>query len=410
MSGADRGDREHVADVARITGQFGRVTVVDEFAADNEGFETPSLRLPGRVSRIALELPEGLTFEQWEQVGRFLGRVESSVMWLIGDWWRYGDHRYGERAAQALDSETFEFQTFMDAGWVAGKIEPSRRREVLSFSHHKEVAALEPADRDRLLDSAEAECWSRNRLRAEVKFWKENVPVARVRVSGDQEGDGWAMRLGDFQDELRDLDEGSIDLIVTDPPYGSESLDLWDDLGGLGARLLTPRGLLLAWSGSVHLLDVMNRLAENLTYGWVFALMLPGTSTRVMGRHMLQEWKPVLAYSTGAWPSGEWAGDVLRSPEREKSDHPWQQNAAPARRLIERYTPPGARVLDPMAGSGSFGLAALEAGRQFLGVESDENAYATACRRLQERANRPAARAGQSLIPDSEGEGRTPGS
>ena len=61
------------------------------------------------------------------------------------------------RAAQALDSETYSFQTFKDAGWVAGAIETSRRRDVLSWSHHKEVAALEPDEQDRFLDLAVSE-------------------------------------------------------------------------------------------------------------------------------------------------------------------------------------------------------------------------------------------------------------
>jgi putative SOS response-associated peptidase YedK len=40
----------------------------------------------------------------------------------------------------------------------------SRRREVLSWSHHREVAALPPAEQDEWLDRAEAEKWDRNDL------------------------------------------------------------------------------------------------------------------------------------------------------------------------------------------------------------------------------------------------------
>jgi len=41
-----------------------------------------------------------------------------------------------------------------DTGWVAGAIETSRRRDVLSWSHHREVAGLIPKEQDRLLDLA----------------------------------------------------------------------------------------------------------------------------------------------------------------------------------------------------------------------------------------------------------------
>jgi len=53
--------------------------------------------------------------------------------------------------------------------FVASKIEFSRRREKLSWSHHYEVAALEPAQQDELLDQAEAERLSMRQLRQAVK-------------------------------------------------------------------------------------------------------------------------------------------------------------------------------------------------------------------------------------------------
>jgi N6-adenosine-specific RNA methylase IME4 len=52
---------------------------------------------------------------------------------------------------------------------VASRVETSRRREVLSWSHHKEVAALEPAEQDAWLDRAEAEGWTRMDLRSAIK-------------------------------------------------------------------------------------------------------------------------------------------------------------------------------------------------------------------------------------------------
>ena len=82
----------------------------------------------------------------------------------MGDWWRFGEQEYGERASQALDSE-FSFQTWMNASWVAGQIETSRRREVLSWGHHAEVAALPPAQQKKLLDEAKANEWTRRERR-----------------------------------------------------------------------------------------------------------------------------------------------------------------------------------------------------------------------------------------------------
>ena len=137
------------------------------------------LELAGaKLTRTALALPDGLTFDDWVAYGQRLSRMAEGVMWWVGDWWRYGEHRYGERAAQALDSDTYSFQTFMNAGYVAGRIETSRRREVLSWSHHAEVAALDREVADELLAVAETEGWTRNELRKQVR---EHRRTERVR-------------------------------------------------------------------------------------------------------------------------------------------------------------------------------------------------------------------------------------
>lgn len=133
------------------------------------------LALPGQVSAVALVLPADLSLDLWADIGAQLGHVTRAVRWWLGDWWHYGDHHYGERAAQALDGETFAYQTFANAAWVCGKIEPSRRRETLSFAHHAEVAALEPDEQDELLADAEAENWTRPQLRAAVRQRRGNT-------------------------------------------------------------------------------------------------------------------------------------------------------------------------------------------------------------------------------------------
>jgi len=79
------------------------------------------------------------------------------------------ERAYGEKYAQALDSTDWEYQTLRDAAWVAGRVEMSRRRDNLTWSHHREVAALDPDDQDGWLDRAEAEGWSRNELRRAIK-------------------------------------------------------------------------------------------------------------------------------------------------------------------------------------------------------------------------------------------------
>jgi len=189
---------------------------------------------------------------------------------------------------------------------------------------------------------------------------------------------------GDFRERLASLPDESVDLIITDPPYPKEDLPMWSDLGALAKRLLGPRGILFAYSGQLWLPEVLNRLLDTgLHYGWTFCLDLPGSYSRVPGRNMLQAWKPILAFTPGPWPSSEWGDDKLLSPKPNKSEYEWAQNPEPMRHLIRRYAAPDALILDPFLGVGSFGFAAQQEGRRFIGVELDAKRFEAARKNLE---------------------------
>jgi len=208
--------------------------------------------------------------------------------------------------------------------------------------------------------------------------------ITLADVTADASGDGWKLLAGDFRDRLNDLPDGSIDLIVTDPPYPRDFIDLWEDLAKHAARVLKPQGVLVGLTGQIMLPEVMDRLGAHLQYGWVYCQPLPGANSRIMARHVLQSWKPWLAYSNGQWPSGQvaWHEDLLDPSARTKSQFRWEQDGNPAEYLIEVLSQPGATVLDPFAGSGTYGLTALGRGRQFIGVEADETRLSQAAERL----------------------------
>jgi N6-adenosine-specific RNA methylase IME4 len=131
----------------------------------------PRLQLPGERTRTSLGLPTGLSQDDWIACGRVLAEVEGAIQWWIGDWWAFGEHTYGDRKA-IVDREDWRgpaFQTCANAASVCIAFETSRRRELVSFSHHAEVAGLPVADADFWLDRAEREDWSRNQLRAAIK-------------------------------------------------------------------------------------------------------------------------------------------------------------------------------------------------------------------------------------------------
>lgn len=119
--------------------------------------------------RVGLALPDDLDFDTWLSLSRVLESVHSASLWWWGDYLAFGESHYGEKYAAAVDPSGYDVQTLMDAVWVAQKIEFSRRRENLTWSHHREVAALSPEEQDKWLTEAEVNHWSRRELRRRIR-------------------------------------------------------------------------------------------------------------------------------------------------------------------------------------------------------------------------------------------------
>lgn len=116
-----------------------------------------------------LDLPDDLSERDWQAIGQRIFAVERGVQWWVGAWVNYGESHYGAKYRAALEVTGREFQTLANFAWVERRFEPSRRREALSWSHHAEVAALEPEVADRILDDAERERWSVRAVRTAVQ-------------------------------------------------------------------------------------------------------------------------------------------------------------------------------------------------------------------------------------------------
>jgi len=71
------------------------------------------------------------------------------------------------------------------------------------------------------------------------------------------------------------------------------------------------------------------------------------------------------------------------------AEHPAQMPVALADRLIRLYTPVSGLVLDPFMGSGTTGIAAVNNGRRFIGIEVDPGHFDTACRRIADAYRQP---------------------
>lgn len=191
-----------------------------------------------------------------------------------------------------------------------------------------------------------------------------------------------ALIFGDFRIVGADLQDECADLVFTDPPYDEDAVQLYRDLGVFAARVLKPGGLCLAYSGHAHLPQVMNALAESLSYAWTCAIRHTGGELRFRKYNIRNGWKPVVMYykePLDLW--WDWFSDMTTGG-KEKEDHAWQQAEAEAAHYIDALCPAGGLVVDPFAGGATTLVAARDLGLRYIGFEIEQDAYNAAQVRL----------------------------
>jgi len=143
----------------------------------------------GALTAVGLDLSQGedWNYEPYEQLGNYLGIMNRSCMWWIGDWLLYGEGRYGERFAQAASATRLAEQTLANRMYVCRNVPIPMRRVGLSFSVHAEVAGLKTAKEQRYwLDRAAKAGWNRQQLRdAMAAKRKETAPPIDLGGGGD---------------------------------------------------------------------------------------------------------------------------------------------------------------------------------------------------------------------------------
>jgi len=182
-------------------------------------------------------------------------------------------------------------------------------------------------------------------------------------------------RLGDFETVFADLPDGSVDCIITDPPYPYEFIEVWSKLSRFAKRVLKPNGFCIAYSGQMYLPEVMQRMSENLDYYWTFALLHAGQSQLIYPRNVFCGWKPLLVFQNGYKKLHTQVDDTIKGSGREKGGHDWQQGEEELSGVIEKFTNIGDLILEPFAGSGTTIIAALKNKRRVIAAEIDKNTY-----------------------------------
>lgn len=132
------------------------------------------------ATHLGLTNPD-MSYDRWESLGRFFGRIGRAHLWWVGDWLIFGDDVFGHAAAQGVEATTkeryseaervtgFDHGTLLNVRSICARVARPRRRKELGFWIHSEVAALEADDQTMWLQAAIDNGWTRDKLRAAVR-------------------------------------------------------------------------------------------------------------------------------------------------------------------------------------------------------------------------------------------------
>lgn len=200
--------------------------------------------------------------------------------------------------------------------------------------------------------------------------------------------------LGDCLEVLPTLAPGSVDAVVTDPPYG-----IAYDASRSSQQGITRFSML---DGDDVPFDISPVLRFDDVFCWCRPQLTVGIPTGLGAWHV---WDKVTRNSLKvrisevefAWHKNAskptafrhlWSGAYRESEAGKKSQHPTQKPIAVMEWSISHTD--GGSVLDPYMGSGTTGVAAVRLGRKFIGVEIDPGYFEIAKRRIQDELDKVA--------------------
>ncbi|WP_405528491.1 LmbU family transcriptional regulator [Streptomyces avidinii] len=146
------------------------------------------------TTKVGLQMPAGMSFDDWEKAGRQLSGIVDSSSWWLGDWLVYGKDHYTDRYQRGIRAAGLQYQTLRNYAWVSRRFDFSRRRGALSFQHHAELASLPHDEQESWLDRAEQRKWTTKQLRSAIRAAREDEaqvrlpaePTRRLEVPGSR--------------------------------------------------------------------------------------------------------------------------------------------------------------------------------------------------------------------------------
>jgi site-specific DNA-methyltransferase (adenine-specific) len=224
--------------------------------------------------------------------------------------------------------------------------------------------------------------------------------------------------LGDCIEIMRTLPEKCVDMVLCDLPYGTTQ-NKWDavipfePLWAQYWRVLKPAGSVVLTAAQPFTSVLVASQLDRFKYMWYWK---KNRATNVLNakKMPLRDTEEVCVFGGGTYnPQGlVYAPEKSRNSKRDSENygkgttkeyireftnypkqtleievvqkclHPTQKPVALMEYLIRTYTNEGATVLDNTMGSGTTGVACMNTGRDFIGIERDEQYFKIAQERI----------------------------
>jgi len=181
------------------------------------------------------------------------------------------------------------------------------------------------------------------------------------------------VHVGDFRNHFDKVENGSLSLIFTDPPYDRESEKLFDGLGEFAANKLCDGGSLLCYVGHIQIPKAIEDLSKHLRYWWVVCCLHSGGNSLMREYGIRVGWKAVLWFVKGTRADKQNILFDVVSGGREKTHHDWQQSQSEAEYWIENLCGKNEVVCDPFLGGGTTVAAAMKLNRKWIAFEKDHD-------------------------------------
>jgi predicted transcriptional regulator len=207
-----------------------------------------------------------------------------------------------------------------------------------------------------------------DRKKAEAEAEREARAEAAAKLAVD------GFHLGDFRDVAKQIPDGTVNLIFTDPPYNREALGLYESLAEVAAAKLVDGGSLITYAGHYLIPEILPLLSEHLRYWWMLAVVHTGRRAEMREYGIKVCWKPLLWFVKGTRGDKQTFVEDAVASTMQKGEHAWQQSLEEARYYVGKLAPNGGLVFDPFCGGGTTAAACKAMGVRCVTCDTDAQA------------------------------------